>query len=238
MTAFIKFDGKKSSDFDLRIINDVEHDSSFYDVDQVKVPGRDGVVLKDNKRLEAIERSYPLRLYSKRRLTEVETDISNWLNVKGWKDLELSWEPDYIYKATHITPFSIKEVLRNFGRLKINFLIHPIKYLKTGKQEVPLVNGGTLQNPGNVQAKPILKIKGTGNGVLTINDFETGLENVQGELVIDMERHLVYKDVLSAWDNIVRTERHRMPLFDVGQNKISWTGNFTVTAVPNWGVKV
>ncbi|HHJ7731916.1 TPA: phage tail protein, partial [Streptococcus pyogenes] len=140
--------------------------------------------------------------------------------------------------ATHITPFSIKEVLRNFGRLKINFLIHPIKYLKTGKQEVPLVNGGTLQNPGNVQAKPILKIKGTGNGVLTINDFETGLENVQGELVIDMERHLVYKDVLSAWDNIVRTERHRMPLFDVGQNTISWTGSFTITAVPNWGVKV
>ncbi len=71
-----------------------------------------------------------------------------------------------------------------------------------------------------------------------INDFETGLENVQSELVIDMERHLVYKDVLSAWDNIVRTERHRMPLFDVGQNKISWTGSFTITAVPNWGVKV
>ncbi|HEP5559872.1 TPA: phage tail protein, partial [Streptococcus pyogenes] len=35
-----------------------------------------------------------------------------------------------------------------------------------------------------------------------------------------------------------RTERHRMPLFDVGQNKISWTGSFTITAVPNWGVKV
>ncbi|HEQ5498375.1 TPA: phage tail protein, partial [Streptococcus pyogenes] len=99
-------------------------------------------------------------------------------------------------------------------------------------------NGGTLQNPGNVQAKPILRIKGTGDGVLTINGFETGLENVQRELVIDMERHLVYKDVLSAWDNIVRTERHRMPLFDVGQNKISWTGSFTITAVPNWGVKV
>lgn len=136
MTAFIKFDGKKSSDFDLRIINDVEHDSTFYDVGQIKVPGRDGVVLKDNQRLEAVERSYPLRLYSKRRLTEVETDISNWLNVTGWKDLELSWEPDYIYKATHITPFSIKEVLRNFGSLRANFLIHPIKYLKTGKQEV------------------------------------------------------------------------------------------------------
>ncbi|EMO8691585.1 TPA: phage tail protein, partial [Streptococcus pyogenes] len=25
---------------------------------------------------------------------------------------------------------------------------------------------------------------------------------------------------------------------DVGQNKISWTGSFTITAVPNWGVKV
>ncbi|EQL77819.1 phage tail protein, partial [Streptococcus pyogenes UTMEM-1] len=157
---------------------------------------------------------------------------------KGWHDLALSWDKDYIYRASVVNLFEIDEILKQFGRLKVNFLIHPIKYLKTGKQEVSLVNGGTLQNPGNVQAKPILKIKGTGDGVLTINSFKTGLENVQGELVIDMERHLVYKGVLSAWDNIVRTEHHRMPLFDVGQNKISWTGSFTITAVPNWGVKV
>lgn len=233
---YIEFNGKKSDSFGLLLERERSIKSTSNDVDLIEVDGRDGVLLKDNGRLKAIEQDFPFSLVGD--VTVNQQKISEWLHVKGWHDLVLSWDNDYIYRASVVNLFEIDEILKQFGRLKINFLIHPIKYLKTGKQEVSLVNGGTLQNPGNVQAKPLLKIKGTGNGVLTINGFETGLENVQGELVIDMERHLVYKDVLSAWDNIVRTERHRMPLFDIGQNKISWTGNFTITAVPNWGGKV
>lgn len=233
---YIEFNGTKSDKFGLLLERERSIRSTNNDVDFIEVDGRDGALLKDNDRLKVIEQDFPFSLVGD--VTVNEQRISEWLHVKGWHDLVLSWDNNYIYRASVINLFEINEILKQFGRLKVNFLIHPIKYLKTGKQEAPLVNGGTLQNPGNVQAKPLLKIKGTGNGVLTINGFETGLENVQGELVIDMERHLVYKDVLSAWDNIVRTEHHRMPLFDVGQNKISWTGNFTITAVPNWGVKV
>lgn len=233
---YIEFNGTKSNDLGLLLERERSIKSTNNDVDLIEVAGRDGVLLKDNDRLKVIEQDFPFSLVGD--VTVYEQKISEWLHVKGWHDLVLSWDKDYIYRASVVNLFEIDEILKQFGRLKINFLIHPIKYLKTGKQSVSLVSGATLQNPGNVQAKPILKIKGTGNGVLTINDFETGLENVQGELVIDMERHLVYKDVLSAWDNIVRTEHHRMPLFDIGQNKISWTGDFTITAVPNWGVKV
>lgn len=233
---YIEFNGTKSNDLGLLLERERSIKSTNNDVDLIEVAGRDGVLLKDNDRLKVIEQDFPFSLVGD--VTVYEQKISEWLHVKGWHDLVLSWDKDYIYRASVVNLFEIDEILKQFGRLKINFLIHPIKYLKTGKQSVSLVSGATLQNPGNVQAKPILKIKGTGNGVLTINDFETGLENVQGELVIDMERHLVYKDVLSAWDNIVRTEHHRMPLFDVGQNKISWIGDFTITAIPNWGVKV
>lgn len=233
---YIEFNGTKSNDLGLLLERERSIKSTNNDVDLIEVAGRDGVLLKDNDRLKVIEQDFPFSLVGD--VTVYEQKISEWLHVKGWHDLVLSWDKDYIYRASVVNLFEIDEILKQFGRLKIHFLIHPIKYLKTGKQSVSLVSGATLQNPGNVQAKPILKIKGTGNGVLTINDFETGLENVQGELVIDMERHLVYKDVLSAWDNIVRTEHHRMPLFDIGQNKISWTGDFTITAVPNWGVKV
>lgn len=233
---YIEFNGTKSNDLGLLLERERSIKSTNNDVDLIEVAGRDGVLLKDNDRLKVIEQDFPFSLVGD--VTVYEQKISEWLHVKGWHDLVLSWDKDYIYRASVVNLFEIDEILKQFGRLKINFLIHPIKYLKTGKQSVSLVSGATLQNPGNVQAKPILKIKGTGNGVLTINDFETRLENVQGELVIDMERHLVYKDVLSAWDNIVRTEHHRMPLFDVGQNKISWTGDFTITAIPNWGVKV
>lgn len=238
MSTFIKFDGKKSSDFGLKIINDIEFSSTSYDVETIEVPGRDGALLKDNQRLKPVKREFPMKFHTVERLTTSEVAISDWLNVKGWKELEFSWEPDYIYLATFIESFSVKELLRNFGEVKLNFLIHPIKFLKTGRNEIPLTNGMTLKNLGNVQSKPLIKIRGNGDGVLTINGYQLSLESVQNELTIDMQKHLVYSGNLSAWDKITRNGKHRMPLFDVGDNMISWTGNFTMTAVPNWGVKL
>lgn len=238
MSTFIKFDGKKSSDFGLNIINDIEFSSTSYDVETIEVPGRDGVLLKDNQRLKPVKREFPMKFHTVERLTTSEVAISDWLNVKGWKELEFSWEPDYIYLATFIESFSVKELLRNFGEVKLNFLIHPIKFLKTGRNEIPLTNGMTLKNLGNVQSKPLIKIIGNGDGILTINGYQLSLESVQNELTIDMQKHLVYSGNLSAWDKITRNGKHRMPLFDVGDNMISWTGNFTMTAVPNWGVKL
>ncbi|HES5779987.1 TPA: phage tail protein, partial [Streptococcus pyogenes] len=191
---YIEFNGIKSNDLGLLLERERSVKSTSNDVNLIEVDGRDGVLIKDNERLKAVEQDFPFSLVGD--VVVNQQKISEWLHVKGWHDLALSWDKDYIYRASVVNLFEIDEILKQFGRLKINFLIHPIKYLKTGKQEVFLDNGGTLQNPGNVQAKPILRIKGTGDGVLTINGFETGLENVQRELVIDMERHLVYKDVL------------------------------------------
>ncbi|HGM9257588.1 TPA: distal tail protein Dit, partial [Streptococcus pyogenes] len=178
---YIEFNGTKSNDLGLLLERERSIKSTNNDVDLIEVAGRDGVLIKDNERLKAVEQDFPFSLVGD--VTANQQKISEWLHVKGWHDLALSWDKDYIYRASVVNLFEIDEILKQFGRLKINFLIHPIKYLKTGKQEVSLVNGSTLQNPGNVQAKPILKIKGIGNGVLTINGFKTGLENVQGELV-------------------------------------------------------
>ena len=91
MSTFIKFDGKKSSDFGLKIINDIEFSSTSYDVETIEVPGRDGVLLKDNQRLKPVKREFPMKINTVERLSTSEIAISDWLNVKGWKELELSW---------------------------------------------------------------------------------------------------------------------------------------------------
>lgn len=238
MTAYIEFNNKRSIDFDLYIINDLEHISTHNDIEEIVVPGRDGVLLKDNKRLVPVEKSIPFRMKGSRRLTDLQTGISDWLNVKGWHNLILSWDNDYIYKASVYNKFSITEVLKNFGALKVDFTLHPIKYLKEGLKSVDLVKGITLSNLGNVKSKPIIMIKGSGNGVISINGRETTLENVQGTLVIDMEKNIVYSGNLPAWDKIVRSDNGSMPYFDLGDNTISWTGDFQLSVIPNWGVKI
>lgn len=238
MRAYVQFNGRKSIDLGLHILNEVEHASTHHDIDQIEVPGRDGVLLKDNHRLVPVEKSFPCKLSHSANLTTAQAAISDWLNVKGWQDMVLSWDLDYIYKASVIEGFEVKEILRQFGKVKFNFLVHPIKYLKTGRNAISLTKGMVVTNPGNVPAKPVLTLRGSGNGTITINGRVTTLENVQRELVIDMDKHLVYSGNLAAWDKVVRSANGAMPSLDVGRNTITWTGNFTLSMMPNWGVKI
>ena len=127
MVEFI-YNGKSTKEFNLRIINEVTHELSSHDIETEVVPGRDGVLLLDNQRLKPVERTFPLRLADD--VYQSTTEIAEWLGVKGWHDLEFSWDSDFIYQATVINTISISEVLKQLGKLQVTFLVHPIKYFK------------------------------------------------------------------------------------------------------------
>lgn len=237
--AHIKFNGVSSKSLGLRIINNVEHESTGYDLERIVVPGRDGELLLSNHRLKSVEKSFPCKLNTKDNLTKVQEKISQWLLVEGYKDFELSWDPDYLYKAAFIETFAIEEILRQFGNVKLNFLVHPIKYLKSGLVKKTVTNQGTVNNAGNVIAKPVIKLTGNGECVLAINNRKTKLTGVQNNIVLDMQKNMVYSGATtSAWDKVVRSQEYVMPYLDIGNNVISWTGSFTLEITPYIGVKI
>lgn len=238
MTAYIEFNGTRSDALGLRIINKVEHESTGYDVDTVVVPGRDGELLLSNGRLKSVEKSFPLRLVSKTNLTKSQEEISQWLNVEGYQKLLLSWDPEFEYRAAFIKTFAIDEILRNFGNLKVNFLVHPIKYYRDGLVSKRINSGSVLAGKGNVNAQPIIKLTGSGDCVLTINGRTTKLRGIQGGITIDMQTNTIYQGVQGAWDKFVRSPESVKPYLDPKSNTISWTGNFTVDLTPFWGVKL
>lgn len=236
--SYFILDGKKSIDFDLVITTDIQYNSTSYDIEQIEVEGRDGVLLKDKHRLKPVEQEIPMKLKTGGNAHRVAPEISNWLNQKGWRRLEFSWDKDHYYLVSFIEKFSVEEVLEVFGSLKANFLFHPIKFKKSGESQINLINGMTLTNLGNNEAKPKLIITGSGDGVITINNSTLTLKSVQDSLIVDSAKSMVYSGNLAAWNKIVRSASHYMPIFKVGDNKISWTGNFTIACVPNWGDKL
>ena len=120
------------------------------------------------------------------------------------------------------------------------FLFHPIKYLKLEQREITVSNGQTITNKGNVPANPLIKLTGSGDTTITINGRKTMLKGIQGELIWDAERKLVYRGNFTSQWNVVVAEQgqYNAPKLDVGNNKISWTGNFTMKMVQNGGVKI
>ncbi|WP_028125649.1 distal tail protein Dit [Eremococcus coleocola] len=237
MIAYIEFNGVSSSSLGLRIINKVSHESTGWDIETVTVPGRDGDLLLSNNRLKSVVKSFPMRLQPNDNLTKAEDRISDWLNVLGYKDLKLSWDPKFIYFATVIETFEIEEVLRQFGNLKVNFLCKPIK-IYTDSIELKSFSGGTLENKGNTIAKPIIELVGSGDGVLTINGRQTKLQGVQEGITLDMQRNMIYYSQTAKWNNVVRSEQYQLPYLDLGKNEISMTGSFQMKIAPYWGVKL
>lgn len=233
--AEIIYNGKSTKDFNMRVENALTHELSVHDVETEAIPGRDGVLLIDNQRLEPVERAFPLRMEND--VYPNTTEIAEWLGAKGWHDLELSWDSDFIYQATVINTISIDEVLKQLGKLRVAFLMHPIKYFKDNSK-ITVTKEETIVNRGNVKAYPLIELAGSGNTTITINGRKTVLEDIQGSITLDMKNRMIYKGNLSAWDKVVREENAVFPHLDVGNNKISWTGDFTMKMVKNEGVRI
>ena len=128
--------------------------------------------------------------------------------------------------------------MRQFGKTTINFVCYPVKFYKQGRVKQTLMNGATVNGMGNVNAKPIITLVGSGDCTLTINGRKTKLRGIQNTIVLDMQANQVYSGNLPAWDKVVRSPQFQMPYLDYGRNLISWDGSFTAEMIPNWGVKL
>lgn len=232
------FNGVSSTTHGLRVTSDYVINSTGNDVETVAVPGRDGDLLISRNRLKSVTIELPCTVLSNRKLTDAGSEISNWLNVDGYKDFTLSWDPDFIYRSAFIETFEIASLMRQFGKVKLNFLTYPVKFYKQGRTTQTLSNGATVNGIGNVNAKPIITLVGSGDCTLTINGRKTKLRAVQNTITLDMQANQVYSGNLPAWDKVVRAPQFQMPYLDAGRNLISWDGNFTASMIPNWGVKL
>lgn len=232
------FNGVSSTTHGLRVTSDYVINSTGNDVETVAVPGRDGDLLISRNRLKSVTIELPCTVLSNRNLTDAGSEISNWLNVDGYKDLTLSWDPDFIYRSAFIETFEIASLMRQFGKVKLNFLTYPVKFYKQGRTTQTLSNGATVNGIGNVNAKPIITLVGSGDCTFTINGRKTKLRAVQNTITLDMQANQVYSGNLPAWDKVVRAPQYQMPYLDAGRNLISWDGDFTVKMAPYWGVKL
>ena len=75
------FNGVTSTTHGLRVTSDYIISSTGSDVETVAVPGRDGDLLISKNRLKSVTIELPCTVLSNRKLTDAESDISNWLKI-------------------------------------------------------------------------------------------------------------------------------------------------------------
>lgn len=161
--------------------------------------------------------------------------IKNWL--KGTSFLTLSNEPDRYFRASIDNVIPFEKIIKAIHTATITFSCYPYAFLSQG--DVPLIyNPSTtdwttiIMNEYNLSL-PHLKIYGSGDIGIKINDVETDFYSVDKYIECDTELQQCFKDT----QNLGMNMSGEFPVLNEGQNVIEFTGNIKqVELTPKWRV--
>lgn len=232
---FLMFKGHSSLDYGLLITEKGSYKGAQRDITYTSVAGRSGDLITDNGRYKNIEIPYKFSLLNttEREFVEIAHQIKGWLLAEqGYFPLWDSYDGKYYRLASYSDEVNIEQELRDLGSLSLSFNCKPFKYSFEGQSTVEMTAVGTLYNSELFPSKPYIKIVGSGTVTLTINEDSFLFSDVDGYLEIDSEMMNAYKGTAAANDKMTADT---FPVFEPGNNSISWVGNVErLEIVPRW----
>lgn len=233
--GIITYNGKSSQDLSVVVEHPPEYEYPERDYEIIHVPGRNGDVVIEKKTYKNVNRKYEIAVGSYTpQYTQMVNKISEWLHSSSkYARLEDSYEPDYYRMAIYAEGNSIRNLYHIAGRTTINFNCKPQRFLKTGDTKSTFSAAGTLTNPTNFTALPIITVKGSGNGVLTVGSYTVTITGIQNGMILDSMIGDAYLNTTNLNNNIEIPKG--FPELVPGSNNISFSGGITsVDVVPKW----
>lgn len=160
-----------------------------------------------------------------------EITLRHWLSGAG--NLVFSDDDDYALKARVVKGPEIKKLgATKMLQITVTFACQPFRYL-SNPSNLSVTGAQTIQNPGSYFSDPVIQVSGSGSGTLKINNIETEISDLTGGVVIDSEARLAYNT--GADVNLSGRISGEWPVFEVGNNAISFSGGITgLIVAPNW----
>ena len=216
-TSWFEFNGKKSTDMDVRLTDVHLFSRGEARGEQKTVAGRSGYVWLGDGATEAFEIKRTCRAPSTRL-----RQISAWLSGAG--GLRFSQEENAMYDARVVKAIEYKRVIPGMNPLfefSVTFSCQPFPRIWPEAAPVEITASGTeLRNPGTAPALPMIEIIGSGDFALTIGMQTLAFTGVEGGIIVDSE----LGDALTADGALLANDRIDGELFQIqpGLNVVSW----------------
>lgn len=146
----------------------------------ISIPGRNGAYILDEGKFENITVTY--RVFNQEKdLSNFRTKLANLRNALcsqiGYQRLTDTFHPNEYRMAAFIDGVEVKPVEYNTAsEFEIKFECKPQRFLTSGETATTVANNGTLTNPTNFEAEPLLAVKGYGD--INFNGYTVTLQNV------------------------------------------------------------
>lgn len=221
---YVMFNENDSRDFSLveevPLPNKAEPKINF-----IEIEGRHGYLTFDTGKYAPIDYSLEFIVNGRDKVQHLRSVF------RGSGKLHLSCLPQKYYKAYVCNVTTFERQVRNVYKCIVEFKLQPFIY-ELQNNIVTFNGAGTIYNPTNVTAQPIIKVNGSGTGILSINNKDFRIESINGTVILDYELKEAYGTDGSNRNNTVLGEYDELL---VGQNTISWNGGITsIQITPNF----
>lgn len=229
---YLTFAGKDSRDFNVWISGGGTYDAPIRDVTTVSVPGRNGDLTLDNGRFKNIEVEYPA--FISKDLPNNFAGFREFMKSKtGYQRIEDTYHLDEYRMGILVDDFGLQTTARNrAGNFYITFNCKPQRFLKSGERFLPTMTAsGTIYNPTLYEAKPIIRVVGT--GYFTINNVRVEVDANTVYTDIDSELEDCYYGLNLLNANIAMIP-DKFPVLVPGSNGIDIGTVTSIQIMPRW----
>lgn len=199
-----------------------------------QIAGSNREVIEMEKAWECYEQPYSLFLGdgTEDSVQPLVDAVAVVLYQDGWKVLLDDYEPDYYRLAYYQGGFEVDNRYTRLGRFDIVFRCRPERFLIAGDAPVNVPSGESINNPTAFEAKPLIRITGSGNGTLTVNDTTMSFTDILDYLVIDCETMNVYRQEGENRNSLMTGD---FPVLTPGENIVAFTGGISSAIItPKW----
>lgn len=190
------------------------------DFEVIEIPGRNGALYIDNKCYKTIPYEIECTLLPGADIRR----ISAWLNGEG--KLSTSRETDKEYDAIIRNQINFEQVYRIYNEFVIKLEVQPVAH-SIDEKEINITSEADFYiEQSTIEIKPYMKITGSGNITITLNNKSIILKSISEYIELDCELEEAFKEQENCNNKI---ECEEFPILQLGQNHISWIG--TVTSI-------
>lgn len=228
------YDDVLSSDYGVYVLDVKANVTPSRDFTTEAVPGRNGEIHIDNGRYNNVEIPYTCAI-----IDDADTSFDGLsaalLSKIGYKRLEDSVHPEYYRMA--IYSGDIKPTMfdrRNKSVFELTFDCKPQKYLKSGEKEIAVSGSVVVHNPTRFDAKPLIRVTGTGTINMNNGQIITVSTN-PGNMVIDCDTEDAYNSQTKAnYNSYITLSQNKFPVIPSGDSTIAVSGGLTAVVIPRW----
>ena len=228
-----------TADYGLYVGGQRTFNSPQRDVTKVSIPGRNGDLVRDNGRFLNVEVAYTVVIMPDSIPADFAEATKNLkadlLSVKGYARLEDTYQPDHFRLARVSGAVDFETGAYNLhGKTQVVFDCMPQLWLKAGETAQTFSASGTINNPTAFDAKPLIRVNGSGDCSVTIGNQIITISDVDGYVDIDCETMNCYNGIENC-NSKVTLGNQGFPVLPHGNTGIDFGGGTTsVVITPRW----